>query len=126
MPYRFKLGGKTKTDLQNISNYVTRLALKTGKDVCIEDLDFKVKKSKTESKYGKKYNDMIHSLAYRQFSDVIENSTYRSKVNLIKVNPAWTSWLAKQIYCPTMKLNIHVGASYVIARRGQGYKDTLK
>lgn len=126
LPYRFKSGNKIKTTLQDIANHVTRLALKTGKDVCIENLDFKNKKSKTESKQGKKYNDMIHSLAYRQFSDVIENSTYRSKVNLIKVNPAWTSWLAKQIYCPTMKLNVHVGASYVIARRGQGYKDTLK
>ena len=69
---------------------------------------------------------MIHSLAYRQFSDIIESVTYQNKVNLIKVNPAWTSWLAKQIYCPTMKLNTHIGASYIIARRGQGYKDTLK
>ena len=24
-------------------------------------------------------------------------------------NPAWTSWLAKQIYCPQMKLNTHEG-----------------
>lgn len=126
LPYRLKSGNKTKTDLQGIANYITKLAIEIGKDVCIENLDFRYKKSKTESKQGKKYNDMIHSLAYRQFSDVIENSTYRSKVNLIKVNPAWTSWLAKQIYCPTMKLNVHVGASYVIARRGQGYKDTLK
>ena len=84
------------------------------------------RKSKTETKQGKKYNEMIHSLAYRQFNDIIENVTYRNKVNVIKVNPAWTSWLAKQIYCPTMKLNIHVGASYVIARRGQGYRDIIK
>lgn len=126
LPYRFKSGNKTKNDLQDIANYITRLALETGKDICIENLDFKDKKSKTESKQGKKYNDMLHSLAYRQFSNVIENATYRNKVNLIKVNPAWTSWLAEQIYCSTMKLNIHVGASYVIARRGQGYKDNLK
>ena len=126
LPYRFKSGDKTKTDLQYIANYITKLAIETGKDICIENLDFKDKKSKTESKQGKKYNDMIHSLAYRQFSDIIGSATYRNKVNLIKVNPAWTSWLAKQIYCPTMKLNVHVGASYVIARRGQGYKDNLK
>ena len=42
------------------------------------------------------------------------------------VNPAWTSWLAKQLYCPALKLNTHVGAAYVIARRGQGYKDSVK
>ena len=102
------------------------MASQSGKDVCIENLDFKTTKSKTETKQGKKYNEMIHSLAYRQFSDMIENVTYQNKVNLIKVNPAWTSWLAKQLYCPIMKLNVHVGASYVIARRGQGYEDTVK
>lgn len=126
LPYRFKSGNKTKTDLQDIANHVMKLACQTGKYVCIENLDFKTTKSKTETKQGKKYNEMIHSLAYRQFVDIIESVTYRNKVNLIKVNPAWTSWLAKQLYCPTMKLNAHVGASYVIARRGQGYEDAIK
>ena len=126
LSYRFKSGNKTTTDLQGVANYVTKLSRQTGKDVCIEDLDFKMKKSKTESKQSKKYNEMLHSLAYRQFSDIVESITYRNRVNLTKVNPAWTSWLARQKYCPTMKLNVHVGASYVIARRGQGYKDTFK
>ena len=112
--------------MQGVANHIVELARRTGKDVCIEDLDFKAKKSKTESKQNKKYNEMLHSLAYREFSDIVESVIYRNKVNLIKVNPAWTSWLAKHKYCPTMKLNVHVGASYVIARRGQGYKDTLK
>ena len=126
LPYRFKAGNKTKTDLQEIANHVTALAYQTGKDICIEDLNFKTTKSKTETKQGKQYNEMIHSLAYRQFTDIIESVAYRNKVTLIKVNPAWTSWLAEKLYCPTMKLNVHIGASYVIARRGQGYKDTVK
>ena len=129
LPYRFKSGNKTKTDLQKIANHVTALACQTGKDVCIEGLDFKATKSKTETtgtKHGKQYNEMIHSLAYGQFIDIIESVAYRNNVTLVKVNPAWTSWLAEKLYCSTMKLNVHVGASYVIARRGQGYKDTVK
>ena len=125
MPYRFKSGNKTKADLQNIANHVAGLALRRGKDVCIENLDFRAKKSKTEAKQGKKYNDMLHSLAYREFSEVMESVAYRNRVELHKVNPARTSWLAEKIYCKPMKLNIHVGASYVIARRGQGYKDAV-
>lgn len=125
LPYRFRAGNKTKTDLQHIANNVVRLSQQTGKDICIENLNFKATKSKTETKQGKQYNEMIHSLAYRQFTDIIESVAYRNKVTLIKVNPAWTSWLAEKLYCPTMKLNVHVGASYVIARRGQGYKDTV-
>ena len=126
LPYRFGSGNKTKTDLQCIANDVVRLAQQTGKDICIEDLNFKATRSKTETKQDKQYNEMIHSLAYRQFVETMESTTYRNKVTLIKVNPAWTSWLAEKLYCPTMKLNVHIGASYVIARRGQGYKDTVK
>ena len=125
LSYRFKAGNKTKTDLRNIANHVVGLALRRGKDVCIENLDFSATKSKTESRVGRKYNDMLHSLAYREFSEVIESATYRNRVRLNKVNPAWTSWLAERIYCKPMKLNIHTGASYVIARRGQGYKDAV-
>ena len=126
LPYRFKAGNKTKADLQAIANHVVKMALETGKDICIENLDFKTTKAKTQGKKGKKYNEMIHSFAYRQFVDSVEQSAYRHFVYVRRVNPAWTSRLAKQLYCPTMKLNIHVGASYVIARRGQGYKDTVK
>lgn len=123
--YRFKSGNKTKADLQGVTTSVVKLALQTGKDVCIENLDFRVTKSKTEAKIGKKYNDMLHSLAYREFSEAMESIAYRNRVELHKVNPAWTSWLAEKIYCKPMKLNIHTGASYVIARRGQGYKDAV-
>ena len=125
LPYRFKAGNKTKTDLQRIANHIVTLARSTGKDICIEDLNFKNKKAQTESKSGEKYNEMLHSLAYQQFMTTVESCAYRNQVIVNKVNPAWTSWLAKKRYCPTMKLNSHVGASYVIARRGQGYKDSV-
>lgn len=126
LPYRFKSGNKTSTDLEVIATTVVKRALDAGKDLCIENLDFKDKKADTQSKMGQKYNEMIHSLAYRQFVNKIEQCAYRNAVFVRRVNPAWTSWLAKQLYCPVMKLNTHVGASYVIARRGQGYKDTAK
>lgn len=83
LPYRFKSGDKTKTDLQGVANHIVELALRKGKDVCIEDLDFKIKKSKTESNQSKKYNEMLHSLAYHEFNDTVESVTYRNRVNLI-------------------------------------------
>lgn len=126
LPYRFKAGSKTTTDLQKLVNHVVELALQTGKDICIEDLDFKKKKAKMEARQGRKYNEMLHSLAYHTFSNIVEGIAFRNKVYVRKVNPAWTSWLAKERYCPQMKLNVHVGASFVIARRGQGFKDAFK
>lgn len=126
LPYRFKAGSKTTTDLEAIATKVAERALTTGKDICVENLNFKTAKASTLRKQGRKYNEMLHSLAYRQFVDKIEQRAYRNAVSVRRVNPAWTSWLAKQLYCPTMKLNTHIGAAYVIARRGQGYKDSVK
>lgn len=123
--YRFKKGNATQTDLELIANKVKERALATGKDIVIENLNFKDTKAKAVSKKDKKYNDMLHSLAYRKFVAIIENVCYRNYIWLRKVNPAWTSWIAKQKYCPQMKLNIHTGASFVIARRGQGYTDKV-
>ena len=123
--YRFKKGAATKTDLEHIATVVKERALVAGKDVIIENLNFKDTKAKTVSKEEKRYNELLHSLAYRKFVDVMENVCYRNYIWLRKVNPAWTSWIAKQKYCPNMKLNIHTGASFVIARRGQGYTDNI-
>ena len=123
--YRFRSGTKTKTDLQKLANEVVQLSREKGKDLCIENLNFTKTKSQIDSKIGRQYNQMIHSLAYSQFINLIENSAFKNSIRIIKVNPSWTSWLAKKLYCPTMKLNVHVGAAYVIARRGQGYKDSF-
>lgn len=120
-----KEGNATQTDLELIANKVNERALAKGKDIVIENLNFKDTKAKTVSKRGKKYNNMLHSLAYRKFTYIIENDCYRNCIWLRKVNSAWASWIAKNKYCPKMKLNIHTGASFVIARRGQGYSDKV-
>ena len=128
MIYRFGSGNKTENDLLLIINKLTKLAIKTGKDIVVEDLNFLKTKSKTmkgKSKNGKKYNKMLHSLAYRIFLNRTEQICNKKNVGLIKVNPAWTSWIAKNKFCDKMKLNIHTGASFVIARRGMDIKDAI-
>ena len=128
MTYRFGSGNKTKNDLLLLINKLTELAINTGKDLAVEDLNFLKTKSKTmkgKSEKGKEYNKMLHSLAYRIFLDKIEQICNRKNVGLIKVNPAWTSWIAKNKFCDKMKLNIHTGASFVIARRGMNIKDVV-
>ena len=128
MIYRFGSGNKTENDLLLIINKLTKLAINTGKDLVIEDLNFlktKSKATKGKSKNGKEYNKMLHSLAYRIFLDKTEQICNKKNVGLIKVNPAWTSWIAKNKFCDKMKLNIHTGASFVIARRGMDIKDAI-
>ena len=128
MTYRFGSGNKTENDILLIINKLTELAIYTGKDIVVEDLNFSKKKSKTmkeNSEKGKKYNKMLHSLAYRMFLNRTEQICNRKNVGLIKVNPAWTSWVARNKFCDKMKLNIHTGASFVIARKGMNIKDIV-
>lgn len=128
MTYRFGSGNKTKNDLLLMINKLMALAIHTGKDIVVEDLNFLKTKSKTikgESKEGRKYNKMIHSLAYKMFLDRAEQICNKRNVGLIKVNPAWTSWIAKNKFCDKMKLNVHTGAAFVIARRGMNIKDVV-
>ena len=127
--YRFGQGSKTKSDLEKIILYIVRICIETGKDLCIENLNFKNTKSKASkgrTDKDKKYNNMLHSLAYSLFNRLVTNIAFRNKVDVKKVNPAWTSWIAENKFCNRMKLNIHNGAAFVIARRGLGIKDTVK
>ena len=124
--YQYNKGNQTTNDFQYIATRLKDYCLNTGKDLVIEKLDFTKKKDNLISKKGKKYNEMLSSLAYSKFDSIITSKCAKNRIFLHKVNPAWTSWIAKQKYCPKMKLNIHSGASYVIARRGMFLKDKIK
>ena len=124
--YQYSKGNKTTRDFQNIATKLKDYCLNTGKDLVIEKLNFTKKKDNLISKRGKKYNEMLSTLAYSKFDSIITSKCAKNRIFLHKVNPAWTSWIAKQKYCPKMKLNIHSGASYVIARRGMLLKDKAK
>ena len=124
--YQYSKGNQTTNDFQVIATRLKDYCLNTGKDLVIEKLDFTKKKDNLISKKGKKYNEMLSTLAYSKFDSIVTSKCAKNRIFLHKVNPAWTSWIAKQKYCPKMKLNIHSGASYVIARRGMFLKDKAK
>ena len=124
--YQYSKGNKTTRDFQYIATKLKDYCLNVGKDLVIEKLNFTKKKDNLISKRGKKYNEMLSTLAYSKFDSILTAKCAKNRIFLHKVNPVWTSWIAKQKYCPKMKLNIHSGASYVIARRGMLLKDKAK
>ena len=119
-------GNKALSEIRNTASDIVKLCKIKGKALIIEKLDFRKKKGKTYTAKGKKgqtYNKMIHQFDYSRYTEVLDNCCYRDHIDLILVNPAFTSKIAEQKYCKTKKLGIHQGAAYVIARRGQGFKD---
>ena len=119
-------GNKAENEIREKVSTIVDYAISVGKDIVIEDLNFKETKAETEkakSDNGKEYNKMIHAFDYSRYKKSFEDCCFRRNANLTKVNPAYTSKIAKQKYCEQKKLVIHQGASFVIARKGQGFID---
>ena len=74
-------------------------------------------------KKDKKYNEMLHSLAYSNFSEFIKRACFKNNIYLSLVNPAYTSIIGKEKYSENKKLNVHTAASYVIGRRALNFVD---
>ena len=126
MKYPFGKAGITNVGLANVISKVSKKAIETGKSIAAEDLSFEKKKRKAKKAVTpteKERMRILHSLPYSRYSQILENITFNRRIELIKVNPAYTSRTAEQKFCSQMKLNIHNGAAYVIARKGMGIKD---
>ena len=121
-------GNRAKSEIEEKIAKVVKQAVRIGKTIVIEDLDFRKKKSRMQTgktERGKQYNRMLHKFDYSRYKKTLENCCYRNNVELIKVNPAYTSRIAKVKYCKSRKLTVHAGAAFVIARRGMGLKDVV-
>ena len=125
LDYRFGSGNKTKNDLEIVIGQVVKEALEKSKDVVVEKLDFKVKRSELISNKNKKYNEMLSSLPYSIYGSIVKSKCAKNKVYLHQVNPAWTSYIGNIKYAIPRKMNIHTAASFVIARRGMKFTDSL-
>ena len=121
-------GKKAKTEIEQVVSQIVNVGKRKGKSIVIEDLNFKntkAKQTKGKTKKGKAYNRMLHKFDYSRYKRTLENCSHRKNVELIEVNPKNTSKIGKQKYSERMKLSVHQAASYVIARKGQGYSDRL-
>lgn len=127
--YPFGKAGTTNAGLADVISRICSKAIKKGKSIVAEDLSFERKKRKSKKAVTpteKEKARMLHSLPYSRYAQILENITFNRRIELIKINPAYTSRIAEQKFCNRMKLNIHNGAAYVIARKGMGIKNSLK
>ena len=118
--------GNKEENFQSLNkalNEVLKYAVIVHKTIVIEDLD--LSKSKNNSKYKEKIlNRIFHNLPYSRYKQLIEYKCLNNDLKLIKVNPAFTSFIGTIKY-NNLKLNNHIKASYVIGRRGMGLKERI-
>jgi IS605 OrfB family transposase len=122
-----EMEGKTHNQREHIAWHIARQvverALENGKAIVVEDLQ-KVPKGRRGDGLAK-LRRKLHKWAYRSVLEKIEVYARRMGVQLIKVNPAYTSIIGKLKYSPMLSIDKDVAGAYVIARRGLGFEEKL-
>jgi len=122
-----EMEGKTKNQREHIAwriaRQVVERALENGKAIVVEDLQ-KVPKGRRGDGLAK-LRRKLHKWAYSSVLEKIEVYASPLGVQLIKVNPAYTSIIGKLKYSPMLGIDKDVASAYVIARRGLGFEEKL-
>ena len=106
--------------LQGVVNHAAQRKL----PLVIEDLDFSEKKHQmAEQATSTGYRVMLSGLAYSQYQAFCESKCFKAGVELIKVNPAFTSVIGRVKYAKRLGISTHLAAALAIARRGQQLKE---
>ncbi|MDY7009123.1 MAG: transposase, partial [Cyanobacteriota bacterium] len=119
IPYKWKnqTTGQRLASMRNIVCQVVFLAEFFECAIAIESLDFTKKKAIARSEEGKVYNEMLVLLSTGMFREAILSRCRRFGVELIKVNPAFTSVIGMINYMGKYGLNSGTAAALVIGRR---------
>lgn len=126
IPFKWKRRktNQIKHDLRECAVQIVERCIQTNKPLVIEDLDFEDKKNDMEYE-DEKQNEKLSNFAYSKIKEILERRAVYKGVECIKVDPAYTSKIGRSKYMKLKGLSVHMAASYVIGRRGLGFKDKL-
>ena len=113
---------KRKNDIEELAVKIVDYAISKEKGIVIEDLKFNNKKPSK----SRKFNRMKHNFIYASLLQAIERRAINYRVEVKKINPAFTSKVGILKYQEQYSLNRHTAAALVIARRGMGIMETLR
>jgi len=116
---------KNKKDNQEwlIAHKVVEIAKEKGKAIAIEDLK-KVKKGYRGD--GKaKLRKRLHSWNFKGLLSKIERMARLNGIEVVKVNPAFTSVIGSLKYAPQLNIDKDIAGAYVIGRRALGFKEEI-
>jgi len=98
---------------------VINYCINNNKGLVIEDLSLDL-----EFSYNKVFNRKLSNFRITAL-DLLERKCLKRGIAIRKVHPAYTSLIGKYKYSRSYNLSTHILASYVIARRGLGFKEEI-
>jgi len=105
------------------AHQVLEIAKRERKALVVENLE-KLPKGKRGDGLPK-LRQKLQKWVYKAFLQKIEIVAKRNGIQIIKVNPAYTSIIGKLKYAPLYNIDKDTAGAYVIARRGLGFKERL-
>ena len=103
---------------------IVRYAKEQGKPIVIERLDFSQKKAALRELHGPRTAEMLSRFAYDKIRAMLKSRCRKEGVELIRVNPAFSSLLGAINYFRLRHLfTSHEMAAFILGRRGMGKRD---
>ena len=106
-----------------VAHQVVEIAKRERKAIVVENLE-KLPKGKRGDGLPK-LRQKLQKWIYTALLQKIEIVAKRNGIQVIKVNPAYTSLISKLKYAPLYNIDKDTAGAYVIARRGLGFKERL-
>ena len=106
-----------------VAHQVVEIAKRERKAIVVENLE-RLPKGKRGDGLPK-LRQKLQKWAYKGLLQKIEIVARRNGIQVIKVNPAYTSIIGKLKYAPLYNIDKDTAGAYVIARRGLGFKERL-
>jgi len=106
-----------------VAHQVVEIAKRERKAIVVENLE-KIPKGKRGDGLPK-LRQKLQKWVYKGLLQKIEIVARRNGIQVIKVNPAYTSIIGKLKYAPLYNIDKDTAGAYVIARRGLGFKERL-
>ena len=103
---------------------VVQYAREVGKPIVIEKLDFRQKKAALEGE-SRRYGRMLSSFSYGKIKAYFVSRGYRQGVEVIQVNPAYSSVIGRVKFMERYGLTVHQAAALVLARRLLGCSERI-
>lgn len=124
LPLRGKTSGQRAALIGDASAAIVSIAAELDLPIVIESLDFAAKKRGLEGS-GAGYARMLSSLAYAAIQTMLRRRAARAGVELVEVNPAYTSVIGRVNYARRYGLSVHCAAAVAIARRAAGLSERV-
>jgi IS605 OrfB family transposase len=100
-----------------------RFAKEKGKAIAIEDIKKLPKGKRGDGKA--KLRKILQFFSYRRILKKIESLANREGIEIVKVNPSFTSVIGMMKYCPQYFIDKDIAGAYVIGRKALGFQEKI-